>query len=62
MNGQMRKCEHQEEQEKCDQYVAKCDKPKKVDMTCLFYMKDFLGTDGGSICWAPPLTTNKEKG
>jgi hypothetical protein len=55
MNGEMKKCLFQGEQEKCSDYKAKSEKHGHVDLTCLWFMRDFLGKGGdGSICRLPP--------
>ena len=46
----MHQCGFKGEQEKCPEYRARCDKPGRVDMTCLWYRRDYLGKNGGSIC------------
>jgi hypothetical protein len=59
MAAEMKKCGYEGEQEKCPSYEAKCEKPGHVNMTCFWYMKDYLGRNGGSICRIPP--PKKEK-
>ena len=51
----MKRCD-KEDQSECDLYEAKCDgKPGYVDLTCLFWRKDYLDDNGtGNICTAPP--------
>jgi len=53
MNKLMTRC-MEEEQEKCPLYQAKRSEPGHVDLTCLYYRKDYLGKNGGDICDAPP--------
>ena len=54
MNGKMQRCD-EDKQPECEQYQAKSDK----ELVCLWFRKDFLGKNGGSICTAPPKE-NKE--
>ena len=58
MNVDMKRC-MEDEQEKCPYYEAKCSRPGHVDLTCLYYRKDFLGKNGGDICTAPPPKKDK---
>ena len=49
----MWKCGHRGSQEKCPAYLPKCDRPGAVNMTCIWFRKDYLGHDenhSGSIC------------
>ena len=48
--SEMHKCGYPGEQEKCPKYKAKCDIPGKVNLTCFWFRKDWLGRNGGSIC------------
>ena len=51
--NEMHKCGHREAQEKCPAYLPKNETPGKVNLTCIWYRKDYLGKEvnnGGSIC------------
>jgi hypothetical protein len=59
MNGEMKKCGYEGESEKCPNYLAKRETHGRVNLTCLWFLQDFLGRNGGSICTLPP--PKKEK-
>ena len=61
MNGKMKRCDC-DEQEKCPFYAAKCSgRPGYIDLTCLFYRKNYLNSNGsGHICTCPPAEKVKE--
>ena len=51
--SEMNECGHRGEQERCPKYEPKCSIPGKVNMTCIWFRKDYLGCElnnGGSIC------------
>ena len=55
MNGEMRRCDFTDEQEKCPQYEPKKKASGNANLICLWFRKDFLDDNGtGSICTAPP--------
>jgi hypothetical protein len=57
MNGKMKLCEFEGEQEKCSGYEAKSDKPGRVNLACLYYIPEILN---GYICTAPPAETENK--
>ena len=46
----MKRCEYPGEQEKCVNYQPKDETPGKADLTCIYWRRDYLGHNGGSIC------------
>ncbi len=54
MNGEMKKCLFEGEQEKCSDYVVKNAKPGHANLTCLWFLDNWLEERGGAICTLPP--------
>ena len=52
MNTKMQLC-LEEQQEKCPEYKETCSRPGMVDLTCLYWRKDYLGK-GKDLCDRPP--------
>jgi hypothetical protein len=54
MNGEMKKCLFEGEQEKCSDYLAKSERHGHVNLTCLWFLDNWLEKKGGAICRLPP--------